>query len=177
MWPASSPSREQGSQTVAGKIHPSIHPSIHHVLVNMIMTWYQQFVHKDEIGLTKTTAAVTNIKMNLQQFGAGGTCSNTDKGWTLMCQFVKLGGNYLFQAGAIFIQLQPTMMIHFTESSPHDNDLKLDDKNVFYEGWLCIFWRASLKLFKSLMMTTQVWVPGKQPLWQIVLPYPFENLG
>ena len=28
------------------------------------------------------------------------------------------------------------MMIHFTESSPHDND-KQDDKNVFNEGWLC----------------------------------------
>ena len=66
---------------------------------------------------------------------------------------------------------------HFTESSPHGNDLKQDDKNVFNEGWLCNFWRASLKLFKALMMTTQVWVPGKQPLWQIVLPYPFENLG
>ena len=73
-----------------------------------------------------------------------------------MCQFVKLGGNYLFQAGAIFIQLQSTMMIHFTESSPHGNDLKQDDKNVFNEGWLCNFWRASLKLFKALMMTTQV---------------------
>ena len=72
-----------------------------------------------------------------------------------MCQFVKLGGNYLFQAGAIFIQLQSTMMIHFTESSPHGNDLKQDDKNVFNEG-RSNFWRASLKLFKALMMTTQV---------------------